>query len=324
LVVGRLATPANSRSRGCLAASEGEGGLSAGGYVLIAASRRRRAQRHDCDATAYLLAGAGPPSPLPVWRQSSRAAHVKGMAAVPQHRVPPGSRDGGRFAPAAHTEPDVELHDDIRAGDSAMDRFATAGPAWRAAAPPYRHDERHLRERREASSYLCGFAERDLVVVTDEQGREHPGVVLRPHRSDGEYGSPESHTVPVSLGVGRYTFDVTAHRLAVGELGIRRADGTEQTAIREQLEQARLDNVKRQRDRVRDADRRLAEIGLPPVGSRVTVNRGEGPAGEVTLHDLTQDGQRAAVIWDHLPGTSLVPVRCLNALRTVASHTRRD
>ena len=35
---------------------------------------------------------------------------------------------------------------------------------------------------------------RDMVVVTDERGREHPGVVLRPHRSDGEYGSPESHS----------------------------------------------------------------------------------------------------------------------------------
>ena len=141
-------------------------------------------------------------------------------------------------------------------------------------------------------SHLGWFAERDLVVVTDDAGREHPGVVLRKHRSDGEYGSPESHTVPVSLGVGRYTFDVTAHRLALGELRIRRATPTEQTAIRDRLEQARVENAVAQRARIADANRRLAVIGLPPVGTRVTVDWGSGPAGEVTLHDLTQHGKR--------------------------------
>jgi len=29
------------------------------------------------------------------------------------------------------------------------------------------------------------------------------------------------------------------------------------------------------------------------------------------LRDLTQDGTRAVVVWDHLPGTSLVPVAFL-------------
>ena len=84
----------------------------------------------------------------------------------------------------------------------------------------------------------------------------------------------------------------TAHRLATGELGIRPANPAERNALREQLEQARRDNVAKQRERIQDANRRLAELGLPPVGSRVTVNWGSGPAGEVTLHDLTQDGQR--------------------------------
>ena len=230
------------------------------------------------------------------------------MPPAPQHRVPPGSRDGGRFAHAAHPEPDVVLPAERPAGATTTTRFATAGPARREAAPVYRHDERYFAERRAALSHLHTFAERDLVVVTDEQSREHPGVVLRPHRSDGDYGSPESHTVPVSLGVGRYTFDVTAHRLAMGEMGPRRADPAEQTAIRERLERARLDNVAAQRERIASADRRLAEVGLPPVGSRVTVNWGAGPIGEVTLHDLTPDGRQAAVIWDHLPGTGLVPV----------------
>ena len=193
------------------------------------------------------------------------------MPSASQHRVPAGSRDGGRFAPAARIEPDVALPATDPA-DSPASRFATAGPARRSAAPAYRHDAAYFRERRDAVSHLGGFAERDLVVVTDDAGREHPGVVLRPHRSDGEYGSPESHTVPVSLGVGRYTFDVTAHRLALGELGIRRATPTEQTAIRDRLEQARI----------ADANRRLAVIGLPPVGTRVTVDWGSGPAGEVT------------------------------------------
>jgi hypothetical protein len=111
--------------------------------------------------------------------------------------------------------------------------------------------------------------------------------------------------------VGRYTFDVTAHRLAMGDLGIRRADVTEQQEIQARLERARLDNAAVQHQRVADADRRLADVWLPPIGSRVTVDWGDGPAGEVTLHDFTQDGTRVAVIWDHLPGTSLVPVAFL-------------
>jgi hypothetical protein len=230
------------------------------------------------------------------------------MPPASRNRVPAGRRDGGRFAPAVRTEPDVALSAAQPAGATTTSRFATAGPARRAAAPPFRHDERYFRERGEALSYLCSFAERDLVVVTDDRGREHPGVVLRPRRSDGEHGSPESRTVPVSLGVGRYTFDVTAHRVATGELGIRPANAAEQADIRGRLERARLDNVAAQRERVADTDRRLAQVGLPPVGSRVTVDWGGGTAGEVTLHDLTQDGLRAAVIWDDLPGTSLVPV----------------
>ena len=227
-----------------------------------------------------------------------------------QRRVPPGSRDGGRFAPAAHSEPDVALPTSPRVA-AAESRFAAAGPAQRAAAPAYRPGERYFAERRQALAHLHTFAEHDLVVVTDDSGREHPGIVLAPHRSDGEFGSPESCTVPVSLGVGRYTFDVTAHRLAIGELGIRPADPAEQIAIRARLEQARLDSVAAQRERVADANRRLAAVGLPPVGTRVSVNLGDGAAGEVTLHDLTQDGRQVAVIWPDQPGTSLVPVRCL-------------
>jgi len=247
-----------------------------------------------------------------------------GMPPTPQHRVPPGSRDGGRFAPAPHPEPAVALPAAQPAGATATTRFALGGPARRALAPAYRQDERYFAERREALAHLHTFAERDLVVVTDQQGREHPGVVLRPHRSDGEYGSPESHTVPVSLGVGRYTFDVTAHRLAIGELGIRHADALERDVIRGQLERARLDNVAAQRERIASADRRLAEVGLPPVGSRVTVNWGDGPAGEVTLHDLTQDGRQAAVIWHHLPGTSLVPIRFVAVAPDDEAKARRD
>jgi hypothetical protein len=237
----------------------------------------------------------------------SGAAHVRVMHASTR-RVPAGPTNGGQFTPAAHTEPDVSLP---RPAAAATSRFATAGPARRSAAPPYLHNQAYFRERREALSHLHGFGERDLVVVTDEQGREHRGVVLRPRRSDGEYGSPESWTVPVSLGVGRYTFDVTAHRLAMGELGIRRADPTEQENIRARLEQARLDNAAVQHQRVADADRRLADVWLPPIGSRVTVDWGDGSAGEVMLRDLTQDGTRAVVVWDHLPGTSLVPVAFL-------------
>jgi hypothetical protein len=232
------------------------------------------------------------------------------MPPASQRRVPPGSRDGGRFALAAHSEPDVALPTSPGVA-AAASRFAAAVPARRATAPPYRHDERYFAEHREALAHLHTFAGRDLVVVTDDRGREHPGVVLAPHRSDGEFGSPESYTVPVSLGVGRYTFDVTAHRLAVGELGIRPADPAERDPIRARLEQSRLNSVAAQRERVADANCRLAAMGLPPVGSRVTVDWGDGAVGEVTLHDLTQDGRRAAVIRDDQPGTSLMPVVCL-------------
>jgi len=71
----------------------------------------------------------------------------------------------------------------ILADSPATSRFATAEPARRAAAPAYRHDATYFRERREALSHLRGFVERDLVVVTDGTGREHPGVVLRPRCS---------------------------------------------------------------------------------------------------------------------------------------------
>jgi len=109
----------------------------------------------------------------------------------------------------------------------------------------------------------------------------------------------------------------------MGELGIRRAAEAEQQEIRSRLEQARRDNAAAQQQRVADANRRLADVGLPPFGSRVTVDWGDGPAGEVTLHDITQDGTRAAVVWDHLPGTSLVPVAFLKT-RVTRSKPVRD
>jgi hypothetical protein len=185
------------------------------------------------------------------------------MASSPQ-RVPAGSPNGGRFAASAHAEPDIALpQPEPSTTDS---QFVTAGPARKAAAPPYMHNQAYFRERREALSHLHAFGERDLVVVTDEHGREHPGVVLRPRRSDGEYGSPESWTVPVSLVVGRYTFDVTAHRLAMGELGIRRADLAEQQEIQARLEQARLDNAACRRNGCK-----TRTAGSPPSACRWSV-----------------------------------------------------
>ena len=207
----------------------------------------------------------------------------------------------------------------MAAAGAEREPFLHRGAGPQAAAPPYLHNEPYFRERRDALSHLRAFGERDLVVVTDEHGREHPGVVLRPRRSDGEFGSPESWTVPVSLGVGRYTFDVTAHRLAMGELGIRRAAAAEQQEISARLDAARLENAAAQQERVADADKRLADVGLPPVGTRVTVDWGGGPWGEVTVHDLTPDGTLAAVSWDHLPGTRLVPVAFLRPGSAAAS-----
>ena len=110
-------------------------------------------------------------------------------------------------------------------------------------------------------SHLRGFLERDLVVVTHDASREHPGVVLQPRRSGGDYGSPESLTVPAFLGLGRYTFDVTAHLLELGELGIRRARRDEQTAIRDRLEEARLEMLVRHAIRAQDENRSFSHDG---------------------------------------------------------------
>ena len=117
--------------------------------------------------------------------------------------------------------------------------------------------------------------------------------------------------MPVSLGVG--PVHLRRHRSPARDGRARHPAGRRgrADAIREQLERrdwtALRDNGNGSRARTAGSP----TIGLPPVGSRVTVNRGDGPAGEVTLHDLTQDGRQAAVIWDHQPGTSLVPVGCL-------------
>jgi len=79
------------------------------------------------------------------------------------------------FASSIHAEPSVALAGPATQSGS---RFATAGPARRTAAPPYRQDETYFRERREALSHLHTFGERDLVVVT-EDGQivaQHEGI----------------------------------------------------------------------------------------------------------------------------------------------------
>lgn len=77
-------------------------------------------------------------------------------------------------------------------------------------------------ERRSALYLLASLAVGDRVRVASRDGQEHEATVTGKRYSDGEFGSRESLTIHASLGPGRYTYDLTAHRLASGELSVQK------------------------------------------------------------------------------------------------------
>ena len=78
-------------------------------------------------------------------------------------------------------------------------------------------DER-TRLLRQAHETLTRFAPGDRATLRDERGRERAVTITRGRLSDGAYGSWESYQVGASLGVGRYTWDVTCWAVASGTL----------------------------------------------------------------------------------------------------------
>jgi hypothetical protein len=74
--------------------------------------------------------------------------------------------------------------------------------------------------RREALRFLESLRIGDRVSVDNGHGEPAEATVTFSRLSDGNFGSPESRTVGASLGPGRYTYDLTAHRIAMGELKV--------------------------------------------------------------------------------------------------------
>lgn len=73
-----------------------------------------------------------------------------------------------------------------------------------------------------AIDVIAGLKVGDRVRVTNPQGRTNDLVVSRgPRRSDGAFGSPESLSVTVSFGPGRYSFEVSAGDLFAQRAGHR-------------------------------------------------------------------------------------------------------
>jgi hypothetical protein len=100
-------------------------------------------------------------------------------------------------------------------------RFAT-NKKGRTEPPPafLTHNKAYHAEIKAAHAYLSQFRAGDQALVTDEMGRVYAATVRPGRLSEGNYGSWESYTVPMSLGPGRYTFDVTSHKLAMGDIGV--------------------------------------------------------------------------------------------------------
>lgn len=181
--------------------------------------------------------------------------------------------------------------------------------AQRAERPPayIERSPEYKTAMRVAQSYLGRFHQGDHVVVAAEDGTEHLARITSDRRSDGEFGSPESRTLRASLGVGKYTFDVDAQKLAVGRLGIRAARPDELPAAQTQFDAAEAANVIRQRERVAQANVRLAELQLPQVGEEAVAWPDSDFPVRGRVHDITADGSSVAIIRDGEAGTSLIP-----------------
>lgn len=145
-----------------------------------------------------------------------------------QSRVQAGVPAGGQFAATPRLESTASLGPPGPTTPLSHERRFETSRSGRSAPPvPYRHDHRYFQERRDAASHLERFRRGDIAVVTDEQGREFVTEITGPSWTIG-HSNPG---ISASLGTGRYTFAVDAHRLATGAVGIRRATPEETTAF---------------------------------------------------------------------------------------------
>ncbi len=226
-------------------------------------------------------------------------------------RITSGVPTGGQFARNGQAESAVTLDETPAA--SVESRFATNGSQRAAAVPQYKEGAQpYQAELRQAMTYLAGFKTGDTVVVTGEQGHEHFAKITSDRRSDGEYGSPESRTMRASLGKNKYTYDVDAHKLAMGKVGMRHTRPDEQQAAGAQFEQADAAWAVAKQERIDVANNRLAAADLPAVGEPAVAWEGTPSETRGTVHDMTERGSVGLVV-EGRPGTSVVPADSVSA-----------
>ena len=227
-------------------------------------------------------------------------------------RVSAGVPDGGRFARSGRAESAVTLDD---APATPVSRFATNGNQRQAPVPQYMEGgQPYKAELRQAMTYLRDFGQDDVVVVTGEQGQEHFAKITSDRLSGGEYGSAESRTLRASLGVNKYTYDVDAHRLATGKLGMRHASPDEQDAAAAQFAAADVDWAIARLEREDQANTRLAAANLPAVGEQAVAWEGTPSEIRGIVHDMTDRGSVAFIVKGR-PGTSLVPAESVSPMQ---------
>lgn len=229
------------------------------------------------------------------------------MSNPTQNRAPGGIPTGGQFARNGQTESEVCLDD-----SSAPSRFASNAAGRSGPVPQYIEGAQAYRsEVRQAQAYLRDFRTGDVVAITSEQGQEHFAKITRDRLSDGDYGSPESRTLGVSLGTNRYSYDVNSHKLALGQMGMRHIRPDEQSAANTQFAAADDAWAITKQERIDAANVRLVAANLPAVGEQAVA--WEGTASEVrgTVHDMTERGSVGFVI-DGRPGSSLVPAESVS------------
>lgn len=73
-------------------------------------------------------------------------------------------------------------------------------------------------ECRAASTYLANFRLGDRVVFQTENGQDHLAEITKVQGS-GAYYEPSNDRVTASLGIGRYSCDISAHTVAVEFVG---------------------------------------------------------------------------------------------------------
>ncbi len=236
-----------------------------------------------------------------------RPAYIPGMSNPT--RVSSGVPTGGQFTRNDHSESPVTLDE---AAEPAVSRFATNGSQRSTPVPKYMEGARtYASELRQAMAYMRDFSKDDVVVVTGEQGHEHFAKITRDRLSDGDYGSAESRTLSASLGTNKYTHDVTSHKLAMGQVGMRHIRPDEQAAADAQFADAEAAWAVPKAERLFE--------GQHPAGGRQPAAVGEqavaweGTSSEVrgTVHTMTDRGSVALIIEGRV-GAGSVPAGAIS------------